>query len=428
MTLEQFQTAINGKLFIELNSQSTVSTFTDNTTEPNQFRVAADNAGVLVFLTTIKKIYAKGYYYGGDFDAILPRIVTLEDQIKSLGTPLENLVSRVAKNESDITDINGLIGDAQAADSILGKIANIENELKTITGGQTVSDAVDSYLATTLDGKVAELGYLKSTDKEFTDLSSAVTAVQNALADKAAQADFSALVAKLGTDDWNQSTDGTVVTVINNLRQSTQSLQSDYSALSNTISGIPRFQIQVCELNTDTKLPSISNPDPATIYLCPSPEDEAEGNTDMYTEWIYINRNAGKYDTQEPPQPLAPDYKWEKIGRQAFKMNNYLDKDTINKMLDDLKTYVNQQVEGLTAEKIAQITTNQTNIGNLQTAVQAIQQSLAILLDSDGHFLLTGEDIKTTKDSNSQTIATDIATLKSGKLDTTAINWVIISE
>ena len=428
MTLEQFQTAINGKLFIELNSQSTVSTFTDNTTEPNQFRVAADNAGVLVFLTTIKKIYAKGYYYGGDFDAILPRIVTLEDQIKSLGTPLENLVSRVAKNESDITDINGLIGDAQAADSILGKIANIENELKTITGGQTVSDAVDSYLATTLDGKVAELGYLKSTDKEFTDLSSAVTAVQNALADKAAQADFSALVAKLGTDDWNQSTSGTVVSVINDLKQSTQTLQTDYSALSNTISGIPRFQIQVCELNTDTKLPSISNPDPATIYLCPSPEDEAEGNTDMYTEWIYINRNAGKYDTQEPPQPLAPDYKWEKIGRQAFKMNNYLDKDTINKMLDDLKTYVNQQVEGLTAEKIAQITTNQTNIGNLQTAVQAIQQSLAILLDSDGHFLLTGEDIKTTKDLNSQTIATDIATLKSGKLDTTAINWVIISE
>lgn len=428
MTLEQFQTAINGKLFIELNSQSTVSTFTDNTTEPNQFRVAADNAGVLVFLTTIKKIYAKGYYYGGDFDAILPRIVTLEDQIKSLGTPLENLVSRVAKNESDITNINGLIGDAQAADSILGKIANIENELKTITGGQTVSDAVDSYLATTLDGKVTELGYLKSTDKEFTDLSSAVTAVQNALADKAAQADFSALVAKLGTDDWNQSTSGTVVSVINNLRQSTQTLQTDYSALSNTISGIPRFQIQVCELNTDTKLPSISNPDPATIYLCPSPADEAEGNTDMYTEWIYINRNAGKYDTQEPPQPLAPDYKWEKIGRQAFKMNNYLDKDTINKMLDDLKTYVDQQVEGLTAEKIAQITTNQTNIGNLQTAVQAIQQSLSILLDSEGHFLLTGEDIKTTKDSNSQTIATDIATLKSGKLDTTAINWVIISE
>lgn len=428
MTLEQFQTAINGKLFIELNSQSTVSTFTDNTTEPNQFRVAADNAGVLVFLTTIKKIYAKGYYYGGDFDAILPRIVTLEDQIKSLGTPLENLVNRVAQNESDITDINELIGNAQAADSILGKIANIENELKTITGGQTVADAVDSYLATTLDGKVAELGYLKSTDKEFTDLSSAVTAVQNALADKAAQADFSALVAKLGTDDWNQSTSGTVVSVINDLKQSTQTLQTDYSALSNTISGIPRFQIQVCELNTDTKLPSISNPDPATIYLCPSPEDEAEGNTDMYTEWIYINRNAGKYDTQEPPQPLAPDYKWEKIGRQAFKMNNYLDKDTINKMLDDLKTYVNQQVEGLTAEKIAQITTNQTNIGNLQTAVQAIQQSLSILLDSDGHFLLTGEDIKTTKDSNSQTIATDIATLKSGKLDTTAINWVIISE
>ena len=322
MTLEQFQTAINGKLFIELNSQSTVSTFTDNTTEPNQFRVAADNAGVLVFLTTIKKIYAKGYYYGGDFDAILPRIVTLEDQIKSLGTPLENLVSRVAKNESDITDINDLIGDAQAADSILGKIANIENELKTITGGQTVSDAVDSYLATTLDGKVAELGYLKSTDKEFTDLSCAVTAVQNALADKAAQADFSALVAKLGTDDWNQSTSGTVVSVINDLKQSTQTLQTDYSALSNTISGIPRFQIQVCELNTDTKLPSISNPDPATIYLCPSPEDEAEGNTDMYTEWIYINSNAGKYDTEEPPQPLATDYKWKKISSKAIKMNN----------------------------------------------------------------------------------------------------------
>ena len=428
MTLEQFQTAINGKLFIELNSQSTVSSFTDNTVEPNQFRVAADNAGVLVFLTSIKKIYAKGYYYGGDFDAILPRIVTLEQQITSLGTPLSHLVDRVAQNESDISDITDLIGDAQTANSILGKIANIENELATITGGQTIGEAVDTYLAQVLDDKVAELGYLKSTDTEFTNLSSAVTTVQNALAGKAAQSDFSALVAKLGTDNWNQTTDGTVVSVINDLRQSTQSLTTNYNSLSSAISGIPRFQIQVCELNTNTKLPNISTPDPATIYLCPSPEDEAEGNTDMYTEWIYINRNAGKYDNQEPPQPLAADYGWEKLGRQAFKMNNYLDKDTIDSMLDDLKDYIDSHVEGLTAAKIAQITTNQTNIGNLQTAVQAIQQSLAILLDSEGNFLLTGEDIKTTSDSNSQTIATDIASLKSGKLDTNAINWVVISE
>ena len=167
MNVSEFTSSIHGKLFVEITNQDMVTAFTANPVDPqesNGYRDAADAEGVIVFLTTIHKIYTKGFYYGGDFDGILSRLTTVEQQIASLGTPLANLVSRVAQNESDISDINDLIGDASTANSILGKIATIENELTTITGGQTVGDAVDAYLAQVLDSKVADLGYVKSTD------------------------------------------------------------------------------------------------------------------------------------------------------------------------------------------------------------------------------------------------------------------------
>lgn len=438
MNVSEFTNSIHGKLFVEITNQDMVTAFTANPVDPqesNGYRDAADAEGVIVFLTTIHKIYTKGFYYGGDFDGILSRLTTVEQQIASLGTPLANLVSRVAQNESDISDINNLIGDASTANSILGKIAAIENELTTITGGQTIGEAVDTYLAQVLDSKVAELGYVKSTDTSYTTLQSDVSTlqttlgtVQSALSEKASQVDFSALVTKLGTDNWNTATDGgTVVTVINDLRSTTQTLTTNYNSLSNAVSGIPRFQIQVTTADGTTGLPNVATPDPATIYLVVSPEDEQEGNNEMYTEYIYINRNAGKYDNQDPPQPLAPNYQWEKLGRQAFKMNNYLDADQIEDIIGNLETTINNKIEGLNADKIAQITTNQTNISNLQTAVQSIQTSLGYLY-ANGEYVFTGEDIKTTTDTNSNTIATDIANLQSSKLNADAINWVVINQ
>lgn len=419
MTLEQFQTAINGKLFIELNSSDAVSNFVNL----SDFRAAADTAGVIVFLTTIKKIYAKGFYYGGDFDGILGRVTSLEQSIASLGTPLANLVNRVATNESDIAT------NASNITSALSRISTLETEVSTLTGGTSLSEAVntlvDARLDDVLDTEVGALGYIKESD--ITTLRSAVTQLTSDLALKAAQSDFSALVTKLGTDNWNTSTDGgTVVTVINTLKSTTQTLSTDLSNLQSAVSLIPHFEVQVVEKNANTGYPNVAEPDKATIYLVPSPEDEQEGNSDMFTEYIWINSNAGKYDNQEPPQPLPAHYQWEKLGRQAFKMSQYMDAETINGILDDLEASINSKIAGLNAEKIAQITTNQTNITALQTAVGNINTSLSYLLDSNGNFILTGEDIKTTASGNT-TIATDIASLQTGKLDANAVNWVVIS-
>ena len=370
MNVSQFTDSIRGKLFVEITNQDMVTAFTTNPVDPqesNGYRAAADAEGVIVFLTTIHKIYTKGFYYGGDFDGILSRLTTVEQQIASLGTPLANLVSRVAQNESDISDINDLIGDANTANTILGKIAAIENELTTITGGQTIGEAVDTYLAQVLDDEVAELGYVKSTDTSYTTLQSDISTIQSTLTtlqsqlnDKASQVDFSALVDKLGTNNWNTSTDGgTVVTVVNDLRSTTQTLTTNYNSLSETVqglSGIPHFQIQVTTANENTGLPDVATPDPATIYLVVSPEDEQEGSNEMYTEYIYINRNAGQYDNQVPPQPLPANYQWEKLGRQAFKMTNYLNADQIEQIISDLESTINGKIEGLTSAKIAQIT------------------------------------------------------------------------
>ena len=410
MTLEQFQTAISDKIFVELQSDA-VSQFTANPLGLNSFRSAADTAGVLVFLSSINKIYAKGHYYGGDFDSILTRVESLENAIQSLGTPLANLVSRVAQNETDIAANTSDIADA------LSRISSLETSLEDLNEGisHTVNDLVDTYLSNILNGE---------------SLADVLTEIQQELTLKAAQSDFSALVTKLGTNDWNVTNDGgTVVTVINNLKNTTQTLTTDLSALENTVSGIPRFEIQVVSANPITGYPDINIPSTSTIYLCVSPEDEQEGNDELYTEYIYINRNAGKFDEQDPPQPLEADYHWEKLGRQAFKMTKYLTEEDTVDLINQLGDTIEAKIQGLTGDKIAQITTNKDNITELQSTVSSIQSAIGYitnLFDNEGNILLTGEDIKTTSDEESNTIAEDISLLQNNKLDADSINWVII--
>lgn len=238
MTANEFQNVVEGKLFVELKNPDSILAFTSNPGGNNPYRDIADNKGVIVFLSTINKIYAKGNYYGGNYDSLLSMLNQKVDQ-------------------SNFDNLTSLIGATSINDEKWGhneSISNVVNELS-----------------------------------------------------------------------------------------------SNYASLADTISGIPRFQIQVTTIDENTKYPNVPSPDKSTIYLALSPEDEREGDSEMYTEWIYINVNAGKYEENNPLQPLPEVYKWEKIGRQAFKMTNYMDAEQINQVISDLTDYIDNSIEGISA-------------------------------------------------------------------------------
>ena len=449
MTLLEFQNLIQDKFFVELATTEVVSLFTDLTNQTSiDIRQAAQEAGVIVFLKTINKIWARGVYYGInqlDVDSIISRIAGLETSIQSIGTPLAGLAALAQENSTDITKLQTLIGAselAEGANSILTRITSIENDLSGLVGDNlstTINNLVDSRLQEVLDSKIES--YLTTnnyvTSDDLTTINESISNLTSSINEKAAQTDFSNLVALIGagsltSENWGKNPK-TVITVINELTDTTQSLSADLSTLSSTVSGIPKFDIKVMDsIPTiyEGQLPNDINT--TTIYLVPSPDDEKDlipsGQTtspEMYTEYICININAGKKNEQN--EPLAPYYKWEKLGRQSFKMSNYLTEQQINEITEDLSdritTLVNQLGEAGENSISSQISTINTTISGLQSSIDL----LLPLIDEEGNFALTGENIYTnsTKDVK---ISESISSLQNNKLDKNSLSWVIIND
>ena len=492
MTLEEFQNLINGKIFIELTTTDAVSSFTaidpsgEGTGEA--IRSEATTAGVLVFLKTINKIFARGTYYGisaADWNNIANRVTTIETAINSMGEPLANLAGIVAGHTADIAThtkvLNGdptveVPEDTSAAnyetlktqhDGLISRVNAAWAAIKVIdpSGGDitgAIESLVDNRLDNVLDGRIADYlttndyvtetdlsnylttnNYLQEADvttirQGLTGLQTAVSNLQTDVATKADADDLSSLIGLIGADNINDAAWGktsTMVTVVNELNNTTSTLQSTVSGLESAITGIPKFSIKVVD-----NLPT-ENIETSTIYLKKSPDAEQDTN-DLFTEYIYINKNAGHEEDIDPDtqQPIGPRWEWEKLGRQVFKMDQYLDSDAVHAITDPLVSYINQIQGSITAETAGKIQQNENNIatlqttlgslqttlGSLQTAVTAIQTSLAKFTDENGDFNLTGEDINTTSAQDSLTIAEEIANLSENKLDKTAITWAVL--
>lgn len=466
MDKQQFTELINGKYFVEINNTSALLQFTNNDQDGQDLRNIATNAGVLVFLRDINKIFVRGVYYGisnEDWTALSTKVNELDQTIQSMGTPLANLAGLVATNKTNLEKLTTLVGAgelAEGASTILTRISSLETEIDHITGGTTLDDAVndlvDLRLNEVLDSKIETYltnnEYVTETDLEsyatnedLGTIRTNLTTLQTALDQKAAASDFNNLVALVGAGSLSEANLGgsnkTIITVVNELSNTTQTLTQDLSDLNNLVSGIPKFDIQVKD-----SIPTITNGElPSgisltTVYLVVSPADEQdpkqEGSStsdEMYTEYICIDINAGKTDP-ETGQPLSPYYKWEKLGRQAFKMSQYMNSEQIQAITDDLDERLQSLVEGLNGTSLSQVNTNKQNIETLQTTVSGLQTSitnienrLQNIIGANGEFLLTGEDINTTA-SGTTTIAEDIQSLKNNKVDKTSLNWVIISE
>ena len=481
MDKQQFTELINGKYFVEINNTSALLQFTNNDQDGQDLRNIATNAGVLVFLRDINKIFVRGVYYGisnEDWTALSTKVDELDQTIQSMGTPLANLAGLVATNKTNLEKLTALVGAselAEGASTILTRISSLETQIGAITGGTSIGEAVnnlvDARLNEVLDSKIetylttneyvtetdlstylTDNKYITETDLEsyatnedLGTIRTNITTLQTALDQKAAASDFNNLVALVGAGSLSEANLGgsnkTVITVVNELSNTTQTLTQDLSDLNNLVSGIPKFDIQVKD-----SIPTITNGElPSgisltTVYLVVSPADEQdpkqEGSStsdEMYTEYICIDINAGKTDP-ETGQPLSPYYKWEKLGRQAFKMSQYMNSEQIQAITDDLDERLQSLVEGLNGTSLSQVNTNKQNIETLQTTVSGLQTSitnienrLQNIIGANGEFLLTGEDINTTA-SGTTTIAEDIQLLKDNKVDKTSLNWVIISE
>ena len=466
MTLSDFQTLIQGKFFIELASPLAVTSFIGSSQESQNIRAAADTAGVIVFLKNVNRIYAHGGYYGAT-DALVEKVNELDTAISSLNPPLAQMAGLVATNQSNISKLVTLIGASELpaeTNNIISRISNLELEISAISGGTSLTDAVnemvDNRLNSVLDGKIAD--YLENNnyvDKDDLDaleqtIGSQLTTLTSAINEKAAQTDFSNLVALIGAcslsdQNWGHN-DTTVVTVVNSLMNTTQTLTTDVSNLRTSISGIPHFEVQVV-----SQLPTLgqngTTPGDAklsTIYLLLSPSDEREvaeqgqdESLEMYTEYICINTNAGKTN-ETTGEPEAPHYKWEKLGRQAFKMSQYLNEEQVKNITDALADEIEDLVSKVLGENAGSVNdpilsqlndvkdrldNAESSITTLQGQMTSIQTAINLLVDSDGNFKLTGSDIATSSTDNTS-IADSIATLQSNKLDTTALNWVVISE
>ena len=471
MDITNFTNDIKDKYFVEISDSPSVSEFTSNNEKGIGLRGAAQTAGVLVFLAPINRIFVRGVYYGisdEDWTALSNKVSTLETTINSMGTPLANLAGLVQTNKDNIDNLVELIGGSSLPEettNILSRINTLETEISAMTGGTSLSDAVndlvdqrlDDVLDTELSTYLTENNYLTESglstylntnnyiqDSDLGTIRDNITSLQTALDQKAAASDFNNLVALIGAgslNDSNWNKQDTLITVVNTLNNTTQTLSEDLGELSERVSLIPKFNILVVG-----SIPSISNPSQipnitvngettpvslTTIYLVPSPEDEqdpipsgSQTSEEMYTEYILIDINAGQVD--ENNNPKSPYYKWEKLGRQAFKMSQYLTEEQILQITDDLEETLDGLIEGLNGTSISQVNTNKDNIEALQTAVTNIQTRIANIVDANGNFLLTGEDIKTTAAGNTM-IATDIQNLQDNKVDKTSLEWVIIT-
>lgn len=404
MNLSTFKNLIKDKLFISIENQQDMFEFID--LNNNSFRNAALEEGVIVFLPTINKIWARNSYYGvseSDITSIQSSLTSYGNSISELTTLLGELTGIVQGHTDTLSSYSDTISEhTLQITNILSDISDIQTFLGDIPNNKTLSTVIDELIDSSLESALGD----------YVTLSELTTALQN----KADATEFNTfktnLLARLNQFD---NENATLETVIQNIK--------------NSISGIPKFNIVTVE--NRAALNNIQNPSSSTIYIIPKTNED--DNEEVFTEFIWINKNFGKTDP-ETGEPLPESYGWEKLGSQVFSINTIVSKEELMEALEE----IGGQIEGKAPASLeSTVNQNSTAIQNIQTTLSGLQttinslnnalNSLNNLIDSEGNIIFTGEDIKTTSQLNSNTIAEDISSLNSTKLDIDAINWVIIN-
>lgn len=418
--LESFQSLIQNKFFVSIESSQDVLIFTSIEPEGlgNQLRAAATSANVIVFLPSINKIWARNSYYGvtdSEIADLKTRLTTIEGQVSTLGGSLTDLAAIVHTQGTTISNHTTTLSDhTSTLNTISGQITQLQNDVAALSPNNTslsdlVADAVEDALNDQLETALGQSTTISSITQDISN-------IESALADKVEQDEFDALIEKIGINNWvwteptEQNPNPTNTTIVDTLH-----------ILVQNVSNIPHFAIEV----VDT-LPS-QNISTTTIYLLRSSENADPTHNELFTEYIYVDLDKNKVDPNTN-EPLPARWGWESLGRQYFNVTNYLDANAIQQIQDYLEGEI-AALQSVTHDlDVQQIATNANDIDALQISVQNLETRLQNIIDSNGNFLLTGEDINTTSANNSNTIAQDISALQSNKLDRNALDWVIITD
>lgn len=432
LTVESFQTLIQHKLFVSIESASDSVIFTN----PNEnsigdrCRKIATNANIIVFLPLIRKIWARGAYYGissEEVNEIESQLNSLYDLVNGENGLCDSVVALTELVQSQGTLIGSNLDSEQQAiitnaNGIIGEIVDLRASIAAVTPGGVdlatlVDNAIDDALTNQLESKLGS-------SQTITNIINNISDINTTLSEKAELEAFNDLVKKLGVQDWvwveptEQNPNPRNTTIVQKL-----------NTLSDEISLIPHFSIQVVDRDPITKLPDINGEiSKTTIYLVRSEEGFDANNNEIFTEYVYVNLDANKYDMSDPENPVAlPErWGWETLGRQYFNVTNFVQMDQQD--FENLKTQILSDITAIQTQlgdgDIQQIAVNKSNITNLQSSVSALEN---LLLDEHGNFKLTGSSIYT-NDSKISYIADDIASLENNKMDKNSLSWVIIGE
>lgn len=444
LTVENFQNLIEHKFFISIESEQEVLDFTNLDSNGAALRDEASESNIIVFLPTINKIFARGAYYGikaEDFSTLQTQLTTLSNTVTSLGSTLSELTALVQTNEDNIDSLTQLVGsnlDSQNqaiitnANGIIGEIVALQRSVAALSPNGSdltslVEEAVEDALETELE---AALG----TSQTISGINTSITNINNTLTNKADKAAFDELARNVGSWQWF-----TAEELEENPSLTNYTISERVTELLEKINTIPTFSIEVVDADADG-LPDVNGTiSPTTIYLVRSNEGSDPSKNEIFTEYIYVDKNANIYENVDPEtgEEYGHNWIWESLGRQYFNVSNYL--ELSNEDWEQIKGRIETAIANLQTQlgdaQGSQIGINKTNIETLQTNLQTLETNLQNIIDSNGNFLLTGSDINTSNAQNSNTIAYDIntlqtsvSTLNSNKLDKNALEWVIINE
>lgn len=395
MQLNDFINIIDGKIFVSIENNQDVLDFTSLDSTGVALRNAAVSKGVIVFLPTINKIFARSSYYGVEETTINDlqiSMTSLNEDLNTLNGLVSELTSIVEGHSESLSSYSETISShTESINNILSDISKIQTLLGDLPENTTLSEYVNDLIEEKLNDYVT------------------LSKLETELAHKANVSEFNAFK----TDLLNR---------LNQFDNENETVETVIRVLKNSISGIPKFDIVI--VPNRNELDNIQNPSLTTIYIIPKTNED--DNEEIFTEFIWVNRNYGKTDP-DTGEPLPDSYGWEKLGSQEFRISNMVSKEYLAQELSDIIT----QVEGKVPDwLVGTVEENSGAIANLRTRVASLENSINILIDNEGNLLFTGEDINTTSEQNSNTIAIDISNLSQRieSIGSPEIEWTIIDQ
>ena len=290
-----------------------------------------------------------------------------------------------------ITDASGRVIAAGVTSAELGYLSGVTSGLqaqlngkvptsRTINGKALTSDIVLSAsdigaapssgtlgpsraLQTSTNGEV-EVSNVTSVELSF--LSGVTSAIQDQIDGKAGHSDIPTLISQLTNDT------GFITNAVSDLvNYYTKDETYTKSEISNMISAIPKFSIQVVQ-----SLPS-SGISTTTIYLTPS----GGGSGNSYSEYIYVNSQ------------------WELIGSTAVDLSDYYTKAQVNAMVTPVQSNTGITINGIGLQEatsgqpglmtVAQVGQLATAVSNAQSALNGNVTSGTLSTDTSGNLTLT---------------------------------------